>query len=552
MSRSPVLRCRPEAASSKAIATASASPDKPPRRRSLSPALPALLLALGMFGTPARASLPDDLATAAPVTESERSQLTAGASCAEHARERHGGTLAERQLAMQREVLAFQNLAEEALTMRARAIRLLDELRAKAEGGKPLSGQDLQRLNQGAAAMLDRRAALFKVSLAHECWLDESVPDEHHAAAIQATGITMSLAAALLLYDNYLSAISLYRTDPVLRKHLNRADSGFAIREGELNRIALSFASPDNRSRVRRGIAWFEKHGRGEKAETDSGYRYLAQLVEQSPARQIIRQVRPAAFLGNMAGFLTTISADTLIGLKNEGVHISSLLFGNAVGLVESRRGKLDGRPEVLERVAKSARAGDILLEKTPFRLTDTFIPGHWGHAAIWVGSESELRELGIWDHPVVRAYHAEIRAGRGVVEALRAGVVMNPLRHFLNIDDLALLRQGELSDSQRAEVILQTLRQVGKAYDFNFDAQTTDRIVCSELVYHAYGHLDWPTARHLGRVTISPDNIAVRAIAAGPLNVELLFHDGEAIDSAPRQFMERLVKVRPMGLAQR
>lgn len=511
----------------------------------------ALIAAVTLGACRPATALPDGIASAPPATADERSQLAASAGCADHSRERHGAdTLAEKKAAMQREILAYQDLAEEVLSMRAQAIKMLEELRSKLERKEPLSGLDLQRLNGGAATLLEKRSALFKVSLAHECWLDDSVPADLEAAAIQAAGIVMSLSAALLLYDNYLSAISLYRSDPVLRKHLNQADSGFALREGELNRIAVSFASPDNRARVRRGIQWFEQHGRQENAV--DGYRYLTELVEQSPARQIVRQVRPAAFVGNMANFFGTLSFDTLLGLKDEGVHVTSLLFGNAVGLVESRRGKLDGRSDVLDRLTGSARAGDILLEKTPFRLTDAFIPGHWGHVAVWIGSEVELRQLGIWDHPLVRRHHREIQAGRGVVEALRSGVVMNSLRHFINVDDLALLRQAEISDGQRAEVILQALRQVGKAYDFNFDVQSTDRIVCSELVYHAYGHLQWPTVRHLGRATISPDNVAVRATGDGPLDVALLFHDGGEIASEPRQFMEKLVKAPAPGLAQR
>jgi hypothetical protein len=365
----------------------------------------------------------------------------------------------------------------------------------------------------------------------------------------------MSLSAALVLYDNYLSAISLFRSDPALRRHLNRADTGFALPEGELNRIAASFASPENRERVRRGLVWFETHGRPDATADDRGdeaYRYLVQVIEQSPSRQLVRKARPLGFVGNMLGFFSTLTFDTLVGLKKEGVHVSSLLFGNAVGLVESRRGKLDARPEVIARVGGAVRAGDILLEKTPFRLTDAFIPGHWGHAAVWVGTEAELRDLGIWDHPTVRPHHVEIRAGRGVVEALRSGVEMNTLKQFLNIDDLAVLRQSTLSDAQRAEVVLQALRQVGKAYDFNFDVQSTDRIVCSELIYHSYVHLEWPTERRLGRVTISPDNVAVRATGLGVLEVALLYHDGNEIAAERRVAMERLVQAQVVKLARR
>lgn len=495
------------------------------------------------------------LSAAAPATPEERERLASAASCADRSREHDRVTLTERQQMMRRELLAYQGLVEEALSMRAKAILLLGELRDKADRGEAFSGRDLQRLNQGAAAMLEQRSALFRMSLAHECWLDEPVPPEAQAAALRATGIAMSLSAALVLYDNYLAAISLYRSDSILRQHLNRADSGFAIQEGELNRIAASFASADNRARVRRGLVWFETNGRLGTADDDrgdEGYRYLVQLIEQSPSRQLVRQARPLEFLGNMFGFFSTLSVDTLVGLKKDGVHVSSLLFGNAVGLVESRRGKLDGQPRVLEKVTATARAGDILLEKTPFRLTDAFIPGHWGHVAVWVGSEAELRELGLWDHPVVRPHHMAIQAGRGVVEALRSGVEMNTLERFLNIDDLALLRHESLPAAQRSEVILQALRQVGKAYDFNFDVRTTDRIVCSELVYHSYVHLEWPTERYLGRVTISPDNVAVRATRTGPLTTVLLYHDGNEVLADRGEAMEQLVRAQVIKLARR
>jgi len=30
--------------------------------------------------------------------------------------------------------------------------------------------------------------------------------------------------------------------------------------------------------------------------------------------------------------------------------------------------------------------------------LTDQLIPGHWGHAAVYIGTEEELEALGIWN----------------------------------------------------------------------------------------------------------------------------------------------------------
>ena len=212
------------------------------------------------------------------------------------------------------------------------------------------------------------------------------------------------------------------------------------------------------------------------------------------------------------------------------------MFFGNSVGLVETRRGKLYRRPELAAAIQHELRAGDILLEKTPFRLTDLLIPGFWGHAAIWIGNEQELKALGIWNHPLVTKYHTPIRQGHVIVEALRPGVTMNPLEHFLNIDDMAILRARnlELDADAKVAIILQALRQVGKAYDFNFDVETTDTIVCSELIYQVYTAIDWPTQKALGRTTISPDHIARRALNDGPLDLVALYRDGVRVDIDP------------------
>ena len=101
---------------------------------------------------------------------------------------------------------------------------------------------------------------------------------------------------------------------------------------------------------------------------------------------------------------LESIGSDELALLSKEGLNLFSMFFGNSVGLIETRRGKLYRRPQLAASIRQELRAGDILLEKTPFRLTDMLIPGFWGHAAIWTGSEEELKALGIWQHPLVVA----------------------------------------------------------------------------------------------------------------------------------------------------
>ncbi|GHU19988.1 hypothetical protein FACS189475_08150 [Betaproteobacteria bacterium] len=310
------------------------------------------------------------------------------------------------------------------------------------------------------------------------------------------------------------------------------------------------FHSLQNRQRVRRAIDWYQNLAASplDDAQARHGFAaepYLLQSIAQSPAFQFVKKNENLlSAMGQIVRFFSTITSDTAAYLGAESVNFSSKLFGNTVGLIETRRGKLYERPEVRAELAGTLQAGDILLEKTPFRLTDNFIPGHWGHAAIWIGTKAELQALGLWEHPVVKPYQAEIEAGRSVIEALRTGVEMNTLAHFLNVDDVAVLRQGAPpSEEERAGIILHALRQVGKSYDFNFNVESTRRMFCSKLIYHSYARIDWPTSRLLGRFTVSPDGIARRALAGGPLSILLLYHDGGKVAGDTIEAMNALLK---------
>ena len=66
----------------------------------------------------------------------------------------------------------------------------------------------------------------------------------------------------------------------------------------------------------------------------------------------------------------------------------------------------------------------------------------------------------------------------------MRQGVKLNTLAHFMNIDDLVILRHRELKKDNKNEYLVRAFTQVGKKYDFNFDVETDKKIVCSEIVY--------------------------------------------------------------------
>ncbi|WP_297440034.1 YiiX/YebB-like N1pC/P60 family cysteine hydrolase [Sulfurimonas sp.] len=188
--------------------------------------------------------------------------------------------------------------------------------------------------------------------------------------------------------------------------------------------------------------------------------------------------------------------------------------------------------------------------------MTDKLIPGHWGHAAVYIGTDEELKNLGIWDElerlkdagdryftqEKIDSLRREIQTGKVIDEALRDGVQINTIEHFLNIDDLAIMHDTQESlEDQKARIIL-TLRQLGKDYDFKFDIETSIKIVCSELVYATY-FLDWETETAAGINTISPDNVAVKSVEENSrFTIPLLYHDGEEITTDRKAYMQGLL----------
>lgn len=457
--------------------------------------------------------------------------------------------------ALDAEILAFQSLIEEGLVFRRSIAAIAMELNGQSSSGKPLTGADLDRLNIGSGQGVELARRIFTVIDTHALW--HTVSDQELQKAgfsvplpvpLQTKGTMLSLAGSLFLYDTYRLEISALAENDKLRRILNSGDPGYENKKNRLDAMTEEYLSLSKRDRVATELRFCEENQFATAAYYggQDTLRWLQQMVAQSGSLPMLRASllsAPATLTEQSTKRMGMIFGD-LQGWGEDSLNMISLCFGNTVGLVEVRKGKLWGDANVASRLKETLRPGDVLLEKTPFRLTDTFIPGHWGHVAIWVGTEEDLKALGVWDDPVVKPYQNEIRQGKSIVEALRPGVTLNTVEHFLNIDDLGVLRRNPALDTETLRHhILLAFRQIGKAYDFNFDVEKTDKIVCSELAYAVYTDMVWPTDKALGRFTISPDNVALKALSNGPFELVLFYHDGQLVTDRPVERMAELMR---------
>lgn len=382
-------------------------------------------------------------------------------------------------------------------------------LHKKVEEGKVITGHNrfvVLRIADAYSVVTRKLSEVTSLYVPHKRVIkDERLLSEN---ALSAKANAMWLSAHLTLFNGFLKVYNGFFRDKTTRnliKDLARSVEGKDAQLDEVAVIAKHTLSKKSRRALKRAIRSYVETRREalQSYSSDSLRELVATIEDNQSAHDLYSDVDFKLRYYSMGDGFTRLLSGVVDALSG--------LFGNIAGKFRFRKGHMYEHEEYRVELMKRLRPLDILSEKTPFALTDTFIPGHYGHIAIYLGTESQLKEIGMWDHPVIKPHQQEIKRGKVILEALRPGVWLNTLEEFLNIDELTLWRQDDvLNDKEEVARIYQRgLEQLGKDYDFNFDVNTLDKIVCSELIYHAFGRINWPVKYVLGRPTISPDNIA-------------------------------------------
>ena len=162
----------------------------------------------------------------------------------------------------------------------------------------------------------------------------------------------------------------------------------------------------------------------------------------------------------------------------------------------------------------------DIIMQKSPGRLTDKFIPGHFGHAAIYMGDSI-------------------------FIEGIQKGVIFSDPLRFAEGGSFLVIRLKEISEENEKRISQLAMGQIGKKYDFNFDVDYPDQITCTELIYLVYEDFDWQTNKQAGVFTLSPDGIIRTAIANNAFCIPLYFNEKELIENPDPEFLKSLLQTK-------
>ncbi len=182
---------------------------------------------------------------------------------------------------------------------------------------------------------------------------------------------------------------------------------------------------------------------------------------------------------------------------------------------------------ETLNNLKSQLTPGDIIIKRNDMQLANVGIPGFWTHSGIYIGSLNQLdscyNDLPMLDSQLPSEYIKENfpevynvlkDKNHQIIEAISEGVVINSVEHIAKVDYLADLRPN-LSKETVFQSIIAAFEFYGTPYDFLFDFENDDALVCSELVYHAFKEtknkkgIQFIFGKLNGRRFVSPNDIA-------------------------------------------
>ena len=193
-------------------------------------------------------------------------------------------------------------------------------------------------------------------------------------------------------------------------------------------------------------------------------------------------------------------------------VSVNTVLAGvsEGVGRVASEIYRADNKKvtdDIRNTIGDFLRPGDILVTRHSLALTNLFIPGFWPHAALYIGTPEQRDALSIDVPDDKKALWADSIC---TLEALKDGVRLRPLSDTLSVDHFVILRPQLPAETIR-QAIERGIVHEGKMYNFDFDFFSSDRLVCTEVLYRSYDGLDgveFPLTERAGRKTLSAEDL--------------------------------------------
>lgn len=221
-----------------------------------------------------------------------------------------------------------------------------------------------------------------------------------------------------------------------------------------------------------------------------------------------------------------------------------ALTIGNEVGPMASQAaygeyedseypGLLTGKAAAQAEVLRVLKPFDILLVSNHSYQIGRLMPGRFSHSVIYLGTEAQLRAVGLWTHPALVPYHDDIRAGKTMIEAAAPNVhLVSPEKTF-EVDQVFAMRPA-LTPALKRKALERMFSVLGQPFNYGLGIDPAgERFACTGLIFHAMPELGFTLRNVYGTTALMPDDLAAQAIRGERLTplIYVTGREGEGYD---------------------
>jgi hypothetical protein len=313
---------------------------------------------------------------------------------------------------------------------------------------------------------------------------------EEEESSLRAFFVAYTASALLVRTARFL--VEELATDALVRRKLNERHVGHRIPRKQFTAVYRNLTDPLNAYRLHEAVQQADRLRQRfaglepELLELIPWLERSEQALRVAPDDAIVGRLRYRWHSGRRRGASTLKLARFKI-LEAGGRVISELK-------TPWHRQRVTAR--TLQQLSSILCPGDVLVTRRHNAFTNLFLPGFWPHGMLYLGDRSPDQ-------------------AKPILEARKDGVRLRSMADALRVDAFSVVRPAT-DESATAAAIARALTHRDKLYDFDFDFFTSDRMVCTELIYRTYDgspEIHFELIERAGKPTLSAEDILWMAV---------------------------------------
>ena len=376
-----------------------------------------------------------------------------------------------------------------------------------------------ERLRDAYARYLAIRVSLWDIIQSQKPAIHrmQTAPKMAEEEDIRAFAIAFCAAEIIVRTSEYL--IDLARDRRIIWRKLDEAESRYGIKRKSFTRLYRQLTSAYRMHGFYRACAVYDEH---EAAILAAAPKELTVMLTDLNL--------PAASRGDQLGRYRSFIRHSLkrrqlsAGKKMlfsvfemTGSDIADL----KIPFVKPPQAAKRVTPEIIQTIKSQLKPGDVFVTRHDDAMSNLFLPGFWPHSALWLGAPDA-----------------------DILEAKKDGVLLREIEDTLQVDSFIVLR-SKLTQAQIETALTRARTHSGKLYDFVFDFRTSDRLVCTEVIYRTYhgiGDIEFDLIVQAGRHCLTAEELINQGLSKGWFELVALYGVGgdELLYGAPAKMRLR------------